>query len=70
LKPILKGYGGPFLVEVFNAIPVFQNSLRQTRRKFWIPGEDDLEPGRPGAYAIAREAIKIVRREIGAVAAG
>jgi len=66
LTPILQGYDGPFLVEVFNAIPAFLNPLRLTRRKFLIPGEDALEPGRPNAYNIAREAIATVRREIGA----
>jgi D-psicose/D-tagatose/L-ribulose 3-epimerase len=64
LKPILEGYRGPYLVEVFNAIPVFLNSLRLTRRKFWIDGEDTPEPGRPDAYEIARQAIVVLRREI------
>ncbi len=64
LCPILASYGGPLLVEVFNAIPVFLNSLRLTRRKFLIPGEDTPVPGRPDAYAIAREAIATLRREI------
>ena len=68
LRPILEGYDGPFLVEVFNAIPVFLNSLRLTRRKFSIPGEDTVVSGRPDAYAIAREAIAAVRREISEVA--
>lgn len=68
LRPILEGYDGPFLVEVFNAIPVFLNSLRLTRRKFSIPGEDPVVPGRPDAYAIARQAIATVRREISEVA--
>jgi D-psicose/D-tagatose/L-ribulose 3-epimerase len=64
LSLFLKGYDGPFLVEVFNAIPVFLNSLRLTTRKFWIPGEDTADPDRPDAYTIAREAIGDVRREI------
>jgi sugar phosphate isomerase/epimerase len=65
LQPIQQGYKGPFLVEVFNAIPVFLNSLRLTRRKFCIPGEDpDLK--RPDAYDVAREGIETVRRHIGA----
>lgn len=64
LGSILNGYDGPLLVEVFNAIPVFLNSLRLTRRKFWIPGEDPADAGRPGAYDIAREAIAEVRRKI------
>ena len=66
LGPILESYDGPFLVEVFNAIPVFQNILRLNRRKFLIPDEDILDAGRPNAYDIAREAIATLRREIGA----
>jgi D-psicose/D-tagatose/L-ribulose 3-epimerase len=65
LTPILEGYNGPLLVEVFNAIPVFLNSLRLTRRKFQIPGEDRIDGSRPDAYAVAREAIHTVRQEIG-----
>lgn len=65
LQPILPGYEGPFLIEVFNAIPVFLNSLRLTRRKFCIPGEDP-NPKRPDAYDIAREGIETVRRHISA----
>jgi sugar phosphate isomerase/epimerase len=64
LRPILNGYDGPFLVEVFNAIPVFLNSLRITRRKFRIPGEDTPDQHHPDAYTIAREAILKVRQEL------
>ena len=67
LKPLLKSYDGPFLIEVFNAIPLFQPLLRLTRRKFWIPGEDDPEPGLPSAFDIAHDAIKAVRHEITAL---
>jgi sugar phosphate isomerase/epimerase len=71
LGPILDGgYDGPFLVEVFNAIPVFLNSLRLTRRKFLIPGEDTEVQGRPDAYDIARGAISQTRRQIAEVAGG
>jgi D-psicose/D-tagatose/L-ribulose 3-epimerase len=66
LQPIKERYDGPFLVEVFNAIPMFLNPLHLTRRKFLIPEEDILEPCRPNAYDIAREAIATLRREIGA----
>jgi len=67
LTPICAGaYKGPFLVEVFNAIPVFLNSLRLARRKFWIPGEDAPEPGRPSAYTIAEKALAAVHAELGA----
>ncbi len=64
LKPILKSYTGPFLVEVFNALPEFVKPLRLTRGKFLIPGEDASVPGRPDAYHIARAAIATLRREI------
>jgi sugar phosphate isomerase/epimerase len=68
LGAILESYDGPLLVEVFNAIPVFLNPLRLTRRKFSIPGEDTPDASRPDAYSIAREAIATVRREIAEVA--
>ncbi len=64
LDPILPVYDGPFLVEVFNAVPAFLNSFRLTRRKFWIPGEDAPVPGVPDAYTVAAEAISTVRDEL------
>ena len=64
LDPILPVYDGPFLVEVFNAVPAFLNSFRLTRRKFWIPGEDAPVPGVPDAYTVAAEAIGTVRNEL------
>lgn len=70
LGPILEQYSGPFLIEVFNAIPVFLNSLRLTRRKFWIPGEDAPVAGVPDAYTIAHEAIATVRREMSTLTQG
>ena len=63
LEPILQVYDGPIAVEIFNAIPAFINSLRLTRRKFWIPGEDS-ENQYPSAYDIADQAIKATRTEI------
>lgn len=64
LGPIVPVYDGPYLVEVFNAIPPFLDSLRLTRRKFWIPGEDQPEPGRPSAYDIARDGLRVVQEQI------
>ncbi len=64
LDPILPVYDGPFLVEVFNAVPAFLNSFRLTRRKFWIPGQDMPVRGVPDAYAVAAEAISTVRDEL------
>jgi D-psicose/D-tagatose/L-ribulose 3-epimerase len=64
LDPILPVYHGPLLVEVFNAIPPFLDSLRLTRRKFWIPGEDTPVDGVPDAYTVAAEALAAVRGEL------
>ena len=64
LDPLLPVYDGPLLVEVFNAIPPFVDSLRLTRRKFWIPGEDEPVAGVPDAYTVAGEAIAAVRSEL------
>jgi sugar phosphate isomerase/epimerase len=69
LGPVLASYDGPFLIETFNAIPVFCNPLRLTRRKFWIPDEDTPNPGCPDAYTVAREALAAVRREMSRLAA-
>jgi sugar phosphate isomerase/epimerase len=72
LEPVLAGYDGPLLVETFNAVPAFLSSLHLTRRKFWIPGEDPPDASRPGAYAVAGEAIAAVRQalsELGAASA-
>jgi sugar phosphate isomerase/epimerase len=63
LNPILPDFKGPYLVEVFNAIPVFHGPLRQTRRKFWIPGEDGPAAGRPSAYDVARDGLAVVRKQ-------
>jgi sugar phosphate isomerase/epimerase len=66
-KPILEVYTGPIAIEIFNAIPEFLNSLRLTRRKFWIPGEDP-ENQYPSAYKIAEEAINFTRKELDKIA--
>jgi sugar phosphate isomerase/epimerase len=64
LGAVLPVYDGPLLVEVFNAIPPFVDSLRLTRRKFWIPGEDTPVDGVPDAYTVAAEALETVRGEL------
>ena len=53
------------LIEIFNAIPAFLSSLRLTRRKFWIPGEDEPVPGVPDAYEVAAASIDALRGELG-----
>ncbi|HEX8086427.1 MAG TPA: sugar phosphate isomerase/epimerase family protein [Solirubrobacteraceae bacterium] len=57
-------YDGPYLVEVFNAIPPLDVSMRMTRRRFWRPGEDDPEPGRPSAYEVAESGLKALKDEL------
>ncbi|MFF5336064.1 sugar phosphate isomerase/epimerase family protein [Streptomyces sp. NPDC013181] len=64
LDPVLPVYEGPLLIEVFNTIPEFLNSLRLTRRKFWIPGEDEPVAGVPSAYDVARDGIDKLRTEL------
>ncbi|MFF5638454.1 sugar phosphate isomerase/epimerase family protein [Streptomyces sp. NPDC012825] len=64
LEPVLPVYDGPLLIEVFNAIPAFLTSLRLTRRKFWIPTEDEPVPGVPSAYDVAEGGIKKLRSEL------
>lgn len=64
LGAILPRYQGPLLIEVFNAIPAFLSSLHLTRRKFWIPGEDQPVAGWPDAYTVAGEAIEALENEL------
>lgn len=63
LKPVLEVYNGPVAVEIFNAIPAFVDSLRLSRRKFWIPGQDNPS-SYPSAYTIANDAIQATKKEI------
>ncbi len=57
-------YRGPYLIEVFNAIPPFDSSMRMARRRFWRPGEDDPEPNRDSAYDVAGAALEELREQI------
>jgi D-psicose/D-tagatose/L-ribulose 3-epimerase len=66
-KPILEVYNGPMAIEIFNAIPDFLNSLRLTRRKFWIPEEDEPKDEYPSAYKIAKDAIETTREKLGQI---
>jgi D-psicose/D-tagatose/L-ribulose 3-epimerase len=70
LGAVLPRYQGPLLIEIFNALPAFLQSLRLTRRKFWIPGEDDRVDGWPDAYAVAGEAIEALEKELTRCAEG
>jgi sugar phosphate isomerase/epimerase len=57
-------YRGPYLIEVFNAIPPFVSSMRMARRRFWRPGEDDPVPDVDSAYDVARAALEELREQI------
>ena len=54
-------YHGPYLIEVFNAIPPFDSSMRMARRRFWRPGEDEPAPGVASAYEVAKVALRELR---------
>jgi D-psicose/D-tagatose/L-ribulose 3-epimerase len=64
LPAVLPRYRGPLLIEIFNAIPAFLTPLHLTRRKFWIPGEDEPVAGLPDAYAVAGEAIEALEKQL------
>lgn len=63
LNEIEPVYRGPYLIEVFNAIPPFDSSMRMARRRFWRPGEDDPVPGVDSAYDVARAALEELRQQ-------
>lgn len=65
IEPI---YSGPYLIEVFNAIPPFDSSMRMARRRFWRKGEDDDGPEDYNAYHIARKALEELKEQIDCVA--
>jgi sugar phosphate isomerase/epimerase len=57
-------YDGPYLIEVFNAIPPMETSMRMSRRRFWRPGEDDPDADRDSAYDVARVALEVVQEQL------
>jgi sugar phosphate isomerase/epimerase len=61
IEPVFRG---PYLIEVFNAIPPLDSGMRMTRRLFWRPGEDDEGPEWLSAYHIADAALKELRKQI------
>jgi sugar phosphate isomerase/epimerase len=60
-------YTGPYLIEVFNAIPPFVSSMRMSRRRFWRPSEDPAEQ-RPSAYDVARAGLSTMREALARLA--
>jgi len=61
IEPVFRG---PYLIEVFNAIPPLDAGMRMTRRRFWRPGEDPEGPEWLNAYCIAEAALKELRRQL------
>jgi sugar phosphate isomerase/epimerase len=57
-------YRGPYLIEVFNAVPPFDSSMRMARRRFWRPGEDDPVPNVESAYDVALAALEELREQV------
>lgn len=64
LNEIEPVYRGPYLIEVFNAIPPFVSSMRMSRRRFWRPGEDDPTPDSDSAYDVAIAALEELREQV------
>ncbi|WP_294534897.1 sugar phosphate isomerase/epimerase family protein [uncultured Rhodoblastus sp.] len=64
MPEFLQAFSGPYLIEVFNAVPPFDRLMRLTRRKFWIPGEDQPVAGVASAYEVAKDGIEILRAKI------
>lgn len=61
--PVTQHYAGPIAVEIFNAVPVFDEGLRLTRRKYWIPDVDPPGQG-PSAYDVARASLAVARERL------
>ncbi len=64
LEPV---FSGPYLVEVFNAVPLFASSMRMSRRRFWRPGEDEPTQA-DSAYDVAATGLATLQEHLAAVA--
>jgi len=67
LKEIEPVYDGPYLIEIFNAIPPFDASMRLTRKRYWRPGEDVEGPAHLNAYNIAQQSLEEFRQQLAQV---
>lgn len=63
LNEIEPVYRGPYLIEVFNAVPPFDSSMRMARRRFWRPGED-APAASDSAYDVAMAALQELREQL------
>ncbi|KZN50078.1 sugar phosphate isomerase/epimerase family protein [Pseudoalteromonas luteoviolacea] len=64
--PILSRFDGPIAVEIFNAVGAFDQGLRLTRRKFWVP-EVDTPNQYPDAYQTAQQAYEFTQAKLNEV---
>jgi sugar phosphate isomerase/epimerase len=64
LGELVPVFRGPYLIEVFNAIPPFDSLMRMTRPRFWRPGEDDPVPDHDSAYVVANAALQELRERL------
>lgn len=62
-RPILRHYDGPIAVEIFNAVGGFDQGLRLSRRKFWVP-EVDSPNEYPNAYTVALQAYETTKHNL------
>jgi sugar phosphate isomerase/epimerase len=56
-------YKGPYLIEIFNAVPPFAPSMRMSRRRFWRPQEDPEGKGEC-AYKVAKDSLSAMREAL------
>jgi|GEM_PF-525794 len=64
LREIEPVYHGPYLFEVFNAIPPLDAGMRMTRRRFWRPGEDAEGPEWLSAYYVAETGLQELKHQL------
>lgn len=64
MPDIVAVYTGPYLIEIFNAVPPFVDLMRLSRRKYWIHGEDRPVSGVPSAYDVAHDSINILKNQL------
>lgn len=68
LQAVLPHYQGPWAIEIFNALPVFQPLLRLSRRLYPFKTHNgaaqETQAGSPTALEVARLALEVAQREI------
>jgi hypothetical protein len=57
-------YAGPYLIEVFNAIPPLDGLMRMTRRRFWVPDVDEPRSDAKSAYQVAEDSLITLKDQL------